>query len=509
MADPISYDITLSGKACLTAGPQYPLAVRKANSYWCPVGPWPGRAYVLMRREDVVAIKAANNVHTLVMGPLTVPDLYWVSARRVFPGGSADPKSAYLVELADRRIDPVKFTPQMILDAGTTQTVNYPSDYAPTAGATWQDLVSRLSQAISPGAGFDDTLPYTPTGVPDNLSFAGGRDAWDTFHRVLHHLSCTTAFNPIASTWSVVSLGAAQVYAEPAAGHDYDAEFLGAQSDCPRTVRVWPYYWDFRDPTGVNIIQDVATGADDTNSILGTQLSICNHLALVAGVDLSVEIPAKAAQLAAKIAQDLLTPRIHKVFAGIQTGMLPGSIIKAVLWRNWGEELGGSMTEIVSHPGVPGPDGREQWLYQNISASPQQVSFSLRGNGTSLSAPTIGNPAHLARGDVAAYTISGDILTFSQTGRWLAALTSQLTATSAAETRLWMELDLEADGSWTTIGESTLVYQSNALGGTSSTLSATALIDAKRGSKLRMQMAGTSAAYDLVFTRMADPPGPR
>ncbi len=84
--------ITLSGKKCIHYQPRYAQAEGKANSYFCPAGPLPGRAYVLLLKSDVDLIQSdatftlkfeqtqdAGAATSLEVGPL-----YWVKATHHF-----------------------------------------------------------------------------------------------------------------------------------------------------------------------------------------------------------------------------------------------------------------------------------------------------------------------------------------------------------------------------------------------------------------------------------------
>lgn len=95
----------------------FPDAIGKANAYWNPSGFRPGKAFVLMAYSDVQAIKNLES-HELSFHQVdekqesktyTIKALYWVSARKITPGALSD-NSIFLIELADKRIFPWKWS---------------------------------------------------------------------------------------------------------------------------------------------------------------------------------------------------------------------------------------------------------------------------------------------------------------------------------------------------------------------------------------------------------------
>ncbi len=82
-----------------------------ANSYTCPVGTKPGKAWLLMARKDIDALDmdAGHTLRMEVKAPgsdrvwIDFDGLYPISAKCVLPGQPSDPEAAYLVECEDER----------------------------------------------------------------------------------------------------------------------------------------------------------------------------------------------------------------------------------------------------------------------------------------------------------------------------------------------------------------------------------------------------------------------
>lgn len=360
--------ITLDGYRCVRSGASYGDAYRKANSYRCPVGPWPGRAFVLMHRVDAEAAAAATT-HTLKMtcnrAELEIPDLYWVGDHRI--GKRTDALGVYLVELADKRILAARWSDTGDYVANLRGGArDYTDPYVAGDGETWQDVITSLWPSTLYGSA--PTLPYTPTGDPE-VQFHGV-NAWFAMHAVLDAIGCTTAFNPLDGTFSIVRRGEAQAIPTPSNLLLYDADPLdGSKIDAPRTAKLYFPAWSEQfgceadtDDDGANWIDGpphtVEDDEVDADAPAGTVVPQWSDIAAVDEYDGTDRNSSdRAAILAERIESlqlDADTPSTLKRYAGLVTDILPGAQVKIVQWRNW-EDQTGTVTEYVTQSGDPMP----------------------------------------------------------------------------------------------------------------------------------------------------------
>ncbi len=365
----VSTDIRLDTVPCVVMSPhKYPQAVRKANSYWCPVGPRAGLAHLLMFRKDLAALDGTAT-HTLKMGDTSFGPLYLVGSFRLGKGGPEDDNSVHMVKFADRRILAERMTDS---DLKAYNIRSYANKQAYLTGTykidvttpwTWQTLFDDLWGEL-PSFGSAPTLPYTPDGTPENFRFIGV-NAWDAIHEILTKIGCTTAYDPIGNTFTVVRLGSVQAFT----AQDfilYDASPIESDvTSIPEKIRVYAhtYYQSYGQERDTELatnwslapaaFTDVATSV--SGAVAGTLVQLWDDLPRVLDEDNSLDntaaIASRAAEVAANWVQDQQTERKHRTYQGIGTA-LPGSQIKAVLWRQWGD---GTKTELSNHPGLPGP----------------------------------------------------------------------------------------------------------------------------------------------------------
>ncbi len=397
--------ITLSSKPCVHNGeispgvPKYPNAHKKANSYLCPVGPLAGRAWVLMVRADWDEI-SSNASHTLRFAgsraSASIGPLYVVEANRLLAGATDDANAVMLIELEDKRGLLARFTDTGGESYYIRSFANAQPYLTGTFQASWNSLLSDLWGNISTLAGSWPGLPagYSPVGTPEGFQFAGV-NAWRAVHEVLAVIGLTTAYNPLTDSFSVVRIGATQTTATlPTPIFDAEPE-SGIALDVPATVRV--YFSDHYESYGQERDTELATNwaqkppfdSDDvatsvTGAITGTVAPIWSNLSRVLDEDNSDDNSAERASVAAQVAANFLldaqTPRTYKQFEGVLTDALPGSQIKAVMWRHWGPELGGTVTEILQHPGVP----------VSIDQTSRGPACCMKGLGENVAPPDIG-----------------------------------------------------------------------------------------------------------------------
>lgn len=389
--------ITLSDKPCVHNAPEYVQAQRKANSYICPVGPIPGRAWVLMIRSEWDKIKT-NTSHTLKFAgsraSASIGSLYAIKADRLLAGQQDDSNAILMIELADKRILLERFT-DTLNESYNIRSYASPTRYLTgTAQASWTAALSDLWSNVSTLAGSYPGLPYVPPGVPEDFQFLGV-NAWAAIHEMLGVIGCTTAYDPLQETFSIVRVGASQsVSSLPTP--IFDAEIAtGVGPQIPATVRVYFHdsyrsYGQERDTelatnwaaTGPSTISNQATGVSGVVS--GTVVPIWTHLARELDENNSDANAADRTTWAALVATNYLldkqTGRSYTQYEGVLTDVLPGSQVKAVMWRHWGDHLGATVTEILQHPGVP----------TSIDQTDKGPSCCLKGLGENIAPPDIG-----------------------------------------------------------------------------------------------------------------------
>lgn len=308
------YDWTFGGKQCLLPddllaalgeGHMIPRAfVERANSYVNPLGMTPGRGWLLMYRKDVIELhdqqfnytvsaSFPNTAGTLKIGDTTVlKSAFIVKATCMLPESTASDYSVYLVEIADFRYMASRATPKNSAysirvvnpvtssrDASSSNEFESNSLQGGFAGTiwTWQELCNDIYQS-TPAVTLlstlqtSPTLPYTPTGSPENIRCVYERP-WKFLHEVLYLVGCTTAYDAATDSLTYVRLGTTQ----SAGGSSleshlqsfssvalYDAQPI--ESICMRRSKPWlampvqPNHWGAEN----DFYRDASNNTDDT-----------------------------------------------------------------------------------------------------------------------------------------------------------------------------------------------------------------------------------------------------
>lgn len=291
--------ILYAGRKCINADPrQYPQADGKANSFYCPLGPEPGRAWVLMLRRDVDQIKKAageiDKSHPLVFvsgnNTTKFPVLFFHRARNVSGGPLGDPNRCSLVELLDKRavMAKLRFGHGVSTFSGNNRTYNCifppgvrrlidpgPSDewtdekrseilakfYNGSLNQTdedrsateyeewtWQTMLDDLWLKMKPQSGVTigepPKLPYSPSFNPRNWNFFD-LHPWKAISIALAAIRCAVCYDPILDKFSYVQLGTSPQPGLAAAEKQHplwldDADIVQSNiTNFPWAVAVW------------------------------------------------------------------------------------------------------------------------------------------------------------------------------------------------------------------------------------------------------------------------------
>lgn len=384
--------ITIAGKDVLDPGVLHEGISRagfptdywgKANSITCPVGSEPGSAWLLVPADTMDDLDG-DELHDITWSHEDGETTWhkWVVVRAWRIGQDGRGRTPYLVELQDKR----RLLKMSALDASYNVRMPAPKARVPAnpgseyysdtlnGGSlwTWQgvlgDMWSKLPAAI---AGTAPTIPYTPAGRPEELRYFG-YSAWSAIGELLAAIGCAVAYDPIADSFSVVRLGETQAGLAEAidgASHRllYDYEPLSGyeKADWPEKIRVYfpkrvkfdgqerdtidsgnweiqPYYWE-----------DVATGAAGAEP--GTIMRIWDSARALydstGTIINSADLATRANDIATSVKKMLGTfgGRLRKHFAGIVSTALPGSQVREVVWRDYGDGVG-LITEVKQFP---------------------------------------------------------------------------------------------------------------------------------------------------------------
>lgn len=378
--------IEFGGKPVIVddGNPDFLVARDKANGFFCPVGPEPGRGWLLMRREDVDSLASVDQPHTLEFaysGPgaftLTLQNIWMIGADRIRPGDDDSKDAIFLVKIGDPRILWVQGTTDTDYThfnlpsyaSGTDLLLGTTGSPADPEGVSWNDLIAGIWDKL-PATPNVPTMPYTPTGKPRGFSFAG-QDAYQALTSVLDSLMLALRYDPIAGEFSIVRLGNPQSDPSFPPTPLFNGQPQPQNIDHAATLRIYFRKWDrsygqeldvdlgsFGRNWLVNdayVTDDRATSLPDALS--GTVHPIWTDMLAERGEDgelddlNSDDREARGDELLETYLQDRQIEHRHIVYPGI-SGHLPGPRTKAVFWI-YGTR--GMRTEIVDHPGLPGP----------------------------------------------------------------------------------------------------------------------------------------------------------
>jgi len=206
----------------------------RANSFYCPVGRYPSRGWILMARGDYNRLNKYSTTLRLDIGDTTAPNnvatfnnLTVVQAQCVTRGLASDLNALYLVEITDGRgilyNDWFKFPLTSFYNIrvpGYPQTFylesmnDYPfpslADKSKTTW-TWTTMLKNIWDKMGTFLGAWPGLPFAPAGTPEGFWFPGV-PAWTALNDVLEYLGMAVACDLTkVNPFTIVSTGEADI----------------------------------------------------------------------------------------------------------------------------------------------------------------------------------------------------------------------------------------------------------------------------------------------------------
>lgn len=439
---------TIGGLTCLDPGELYPQSIRqdlpldfwkRANSYRCPRGVEPGEAWLLMLRSQINSLNK-NSYVPLVMRSgddvVTFLKVLFHKATCMTPSGKQDDENAaYLVHFYDKRHllrmhveESTQYNVRRAAWPGTAAD-NYLLRYYETSlngdeePFSWQEVIDDLWGGLPASlAGSSPTIPasYTPDGLPSGLQFFGV-STWNAIHIVLAKIGCTTAYDPMADTFSIVKLGGDQDGLSEALELLKSREIFSYSpiealaSRFPEKIRVLFHRFDddlfsIVDAAGNGTHQDHPVYSKDVatsigGAVAGTTLAVWDDMPAIYNAAGSLTngsaLDARASQVASNVVGNILLSegRLLRRYTGLVTTVGIGSRISSITWSDYGD---GVKTEIVRAPSVAIGRGDAAWV--SVAGA-----HGAAGLGERLMPPDLGR-ATLPRNETCAWaTLTTDL----------------------------------------------------------------------------------------------------
>lgn len=392
--------VTLSGAPTRNPGPIFDSAqaaglptdfFRCANSIRCPLGTLPGSAWLIVDATVAAALTPAGQqqITWYTESGLTIFQKYYLHSAKAV-GADGDGKTAYLVELRDKRAilalssinkryNTNKPTPHYIADGGSTTDKYYADSLNGSALRTWAQIWTDIwAQLPSTIRGTAPTLPYTPAQTPKNLVYCG-MSTMMAVSQFLACIGCALKLDPIADVLTVVRLGGTQsglsaAIAAQAQNRMFDNKGKNfVSTTMPATIRVcFPAQRGQNDDhTEPAYTVDEATGI--TDAIAGTVMVLWDTMpALYANDDTSpsntTELNARAAEIAANLTLKLTADVVNGYLKlrGLVKTILPGEQVSGVWWRDYSDG-DGLVTEVYQDVVIPPYPQRSNFNMRKIA----------------------------------------------------------------------------------------------------------------------------------------------
>jgi hypothetical protein len=401
----LSTEISLGGQRVEHPPREMSKAWRKANCFFCPLGPASSRGwFVLTRRayaqlstsgpltlnwtQQVTDLDSGGSLATTL---LSFKNLYLLKAERLFPGGEGDLDALYLVELVDGRYLAEKNSDTGVIQANIRSFANSTDYLTGTSGVTWLSLIQSLWNACP-------TLGTAPVALPGGLPIDSipqntwllGLNAYHALNTVLDQLDCALLPNPFdaANPFGLVQLGSTQTVPDEADTLEFNGEPTAPNSvEAAAYLRVYHFfhrnnYGQERDtelsdnwaysasapaqmPTGIAGATGTLPIWDDLPKVLDENDSLINQ----------ADITTRDANRVSRYTTRWSVAAQHRIHAGLLNTLLPGGQIRATLWRNYGEN---TVTEFVSSSslvtGLNGDKAEAEGL--GLIVAPEKEAYS-------------------------------------------------------------------------------------------------------------------------------------
>lgn len=167
----------------------------KANTFRNPLGPEPGRGWLLLRKEQVDELNTSPARFTLQFDSgdpeqesLKLKDIVFVRGTCLSPGWRGDKLAPYLVEVADVRILFRWVTIDKAYNLRDASNQYVESTMNGTAAWTWAGMIEDIWTRCVLDEDFPG-LPFTPEGTPDGFAY-WAMPAWDALNHALTRIGC-------------------------------------------------------------------------------------------------------------------------------------------------------------------------------------------------------------------------------------------------------------------------------------------------------------------------------
>lgn len=332
----------------------------KANSFTCPRGKAPGRAFLLLKRGDLDDLDRDSPQELFWRedgtNTLEVARLWYYRGYSISMGSTTDADRFYFTEWRDvRQVLHMSFINKSynVRKRGAEEGYTADSYFDDTlnAGAvwSWQEMLDDIWDQLPSAAGSPPTLPYAPAAVPERWHF-DGMSAWDAYCDVLTWLSVAIVYDPILDAFLLVSIGASQaavetlnlsLLSEGRLLYDYDPINSVAANMAASVASLFP--WDSDEGCGYQI-DSVSVDTSLTGAVSGTKIPWVGGFDAHYGNNQTLTNASdeadRAAQVAAKYAASYEGwQRMRRLYSGIVTGILPGARVSETTWRDFGDGL--------------------------------------------------------------------------------------------------------------------------------------------------------------------------
>lgn len=374
--------ISLGGKRVEHPPREMSAAHQKANSVFCPLGPAPTTAWIVMQKGHLDSLSTssahdlswkilettADSASGITETEFLFPGLYIRHAERLFPGAVGFAGGLHLVELVDSRYLASKLTETGDLIANL-RTKAHSEDFL--AGTTNLDTWTKFLTELWNKSTFLGSWPGLPLGLPidgkPTDKWEVGKNAYYALNEILNRLDCAIQHDPLSNLYSIVQLGTPQIIPANSNTLKFNSEPKTGTLGVPAQLAIYRMirrkgYGQERDAERENnwsVTDFYETNLVGTNlqSGLGKQ-PIWDDLPVIwnesGDVSNQADITTRNSNIQSRFTTRFSVEPKHRVHYGLLSDYLPGGEIRATLWRNWGMEdaeenwLGGTVTEFMA-----------------------------------------------------------------------------------------------------------------------------------------------------------------